>query len=109
MFCDPRPIGQILGHTGKQQEDAGPSASRQGSIDSPRNPLGLLRKRDRQADSSKKFQPARQIKLIKWCSSAGTIAPLAAPSFDAAAACSGKVSRLNASELASDRGDAMVA
>ena len=39
---DPHPIGQILGHTGKQQQDAVQSASRQDSIvDLLKNPLSL--------------------------------------------------------------------
>ena len=109
VFGDPLPIGRILGHTCKQQENAVQSALRQDSIDSPRNPLSLLRKRDRQAHSSEILQLARQAKFTKRSCSVGTIAPLAAPSFDAAATCSGKVSRLNALKLAGDRGDAMVA
>ena len=109
MFCDPLWIGRILGYTGKQQEDAVPSTLRQDPVDSPRNLLNLLRKRDRQVDSSKILQFARQAKFVKQCSSVSTIAPLATPSFDAAAACSGKVPRPYASELAGDQGDTVVA
>ena len=109
MFCDPLPIGRILGHTGKQQEDAVQSALRQDSVYPARNSIGLLRKRGRQVDSSQILQPARQVKFLKRCSSVGTIAPLAAPSSDAATTGSSKVSRHYASKLAGDRGDAVVA
>ena len=50
-----------------------------------------------------------QAQLPKRRCSISTIAPLAAASLDAATARSGKVSRLNASKLAGDRGDAVVA
>ena len=117
MFIDPLPIGQILGHTGKQQKDAVPTASEQDSIeclrtsfdDSPRNPLGLLRKRDRHPDNLEVFQPARQAQRFKRRYSIGTIAPPAARSLDATAPRSCKVSRFNASKLAGDRGGAVVA
>ena len=109
VFCDPFPIGQILGHIGKQPEDAVQSALRQSSIDSSRNPLGRLRKRDRHLDSEEVLQLAWQAQRSKRRCSISTIAPLAAPSLDATAPGSCKVSRFNASKLAGDRGDAMKA
>ena len=109
MFFDPFPIGRILGHEGKPHEDAVPSASRQDSIDSPRNSLSLLRKRGQQADIPEFLQPAEQAQLSKRRCSIGSIAPLAAPSLDETAAGSCKVSRPYKSKLAGDRGDAVVA
>ena len=83
---DPLPIGRILGHTGEQQEDAVPSASRQDSVDPPRDPIGLLRKRGRQAYRPEVLQPTRQAKCSKRSSGVGSVAPLAASSSDEAAA-----------------------
>ena len=68
----------------------------------------LLRKRDRHLGSPEVLLLARQAQLHKQRCSITTIAPLAAPSLDATTAGSCKVSRFNASKLASDRGDAMV-
>jgi hypothetical protein len=42
MFCDPFLIGRVLGHTGKQQEDAASSTLRQDSVYPARDPLGLI-------------------------------------------------------------------
>ena len=89
-------------HTGEQQDDAVQSAPRQDSVDSPGDPLGLLRKRGRQTDSPEILHSTRQVKLSKRGSSAGTTAPLAAPSSYAAITSSSKVSRFNASKLAGD-------
>ena len=45
VFSDPLPIGRILRHSGEQQDDAVQGTSGQDSVDPPRDPLGLLRKR----------------------------------------------------------------
>ena len=109
VFSDPLSIGQILGHTSKQQEHAVPSASRQNPFNPPRDLLGLLRKQDRHPDSPEVLHPARQAQHFKRRCSIGTIAPLAAPSLDATTPGSCKVSRFNAFKLVDDRGDAVVA
>jgi len=106
---DPLPIGRVFGHTGEQQEDAVPSASRQDPVNSSRDQKCLPGKRHRHPHRPEVLQPTRQAKCFKRSGGVGTIAPLAVASSDEAAANACTIQGPNASKLVGYRGDAVVA
>ena len=96
-------------HQSEQQENAVPGASRQDPVDPSRDLVSLLRKQQRHSNRLQVLKPIRQAKFLKWSGSVGTATPLAAAPPDGIGANACSIQGLNASKLASCRGDAMVA